>query len=90
MVTEGNLKANMAYLHLNKTSDNVTNAKMYVVFDAEEDDNETTAIEKIETLNGVLEQAEDDIYYNINGVRLNGKPSARGIYIKNGKKVFVK
>ena len=29
----------------------------------------------------------DDIYYTIGGIRLNGKPTAKGVYIVNGKKV---
>ena len=31
-----------------------------------------------------------DAWYTVNGVRLSGKPNAKGMYIKNGKKVVVK
>ena len=31
----------------------------------------------------------DDVWYTINGMRLNGKPSAPGLYINNGKKVII-
>ena len=36
------------------------------------------------------ETATDNVWYNINGARLNGKPVQKGIYILNGKKVMVK
>ena len=29
-------------------------------------------------------------YYNINGVKLNHKPTAKGIYIHNGKKTVIR
>lgn len=32
----------------------------------------------------------DNVWYNLLGVRLNGKPSQAGIYINNGKKIFIK
>ena len=31
-----------------------------------------------------------DIYFNLNGQRIEGKPSQKGVYIKNGKKVLMK
>jgi len=34
--------------------------------------------------------ATDNVWYNINGARLNGKPTQKGIYILNGKKVIMK
>lgn len=46
-----------------------------------------TAIDTIdaaETANG------NDTYYTLSGMQLEGKPAAKGIYIKNGKKVFIK
>ena len=30
-----------------------------------------------------------DSYYDLQGRRINGKPTQRGVYIKNGKKVVV-
>jgi hypothetical protein len=29
-------------------------------------------------------------YYDLNGRRLNGKPTSTGVYINNGKKVIIK
>lgn len=34
--------------------------------------------------------AADDAYYTLSGVKLNGKPTEMGLYICNGKKVYVK
>ena len=33
---------------------------------------------------------DNDVWYTLKGVRLNGKPTKAGIYIVNGKKVVVK
>lgn len=46
-------------------------------------------------LNGIatveLTDTDDNsIYYTLTGIRLNGKPTAKGIYVCNGKKVYVK
>lgn len=42
------------------------------------------AIDAAETANG------NDTYYTVSGMQIQGKPAAKGIYIKNGKKVFIK
>ena len=33
---------------------------------------------------------DNDVWFTINGTRLNGKPTKAGIYIVNGKKVVIK
>ena len=33
---------------------------------------------------------ENDVWFTLNGVRLNGKPTIPGIYIVNGKRVVIK
>lgn len=58
------------------------NAKMSIVFE-----NTTTAIEApFEEVSG----SNNAAYYNLNGQKLNGKPTQGGLYIMNGKKVLVK
>ena len=32
----------------------------------------------------------DDAWYTLSGVRLEGKPAQKGVYIHQGKKVYVK
>ena len=54
-----------------------------------EDGSETTVIRTVEK-DGVTEKAEQaGGYYDLRGQRL-AKPNKRGLYIKNGKKVYVK
>ena len=48
---------------------------------------ETTAIGTLDTKTGEI---SFDGWYTLNGVRLNGKPTKKGIYINNGKKVAIK
>ena len=74
----GTLGANKSYLHLEKSSP----AK--AVFIMMPFDEETTGISKPEADS----QAGD--YYTLDGLKVNGKPSAKGLYIKNGKKYVVK
>ncbi len=46
-----------------------------------------TSIGEIDTKTGEI---SFDGWYTLNGVRLNGKPTKKGIYINNGKKVAIK
>ena len=47
-------------------------------------ESETTAI------NGLDTAADENEWYDMNGRKLNGKPSQKGMYIMNGKKVVIK
>lgn len=38
----------------------------------------------------ITSQANDDIWYSLSGHRIYGKPSKKGIYIKNGLKMYIK
>ena len=46
---------------------------------------EATAIENITTAKN-----EKNVWYSLQGVRMNNKPTEKGVYIKNGKKVIIK
>ena len=53
------------------------------------------SLDRIGEVNGVDSQTirqtgDTDIFYDLTGRRQKGKPSSRGIYIKDGKKVWVK
>ena len=50
---------------------------------------ETTAIGEIDTKTGKM-TFDSEAWYTLDGVRLSGKPSSKGIYINNGKKVAIK
>ena len=50
---------------------------------------ETTAIGTLDIETGEL-SFDSETWYTLDGVRLSGKPSTKGIYINNGKKVAIK
>jgi hypothetical protein len=75
------LKALRAYI-VGKTS--TTSAPMITI---EEADGSTTAINCI---NADGEAIEANGWYTINGIKLQGVPTEKGIYIHNGKKLVVK
>ena len=50
------------------------------------DDGTTGVISQLSTLNSQL----SDVWYSLDGRKLNGKPTTKGIYIINGKKVVIK
>ena len=50
---------------------------------------ETTAIGEIDTKTGEL-SFDSEAWYTLDGVRLSGKPSTKGIYINNGRKIVIK
>ena len=73
-----------AYITTVEVMDGMSAAPRIVI---EEPNGETTAIETIN-----IEQQNQDAegWYNLNGMKLNGAPSQKGVFIKNGKKVIVK
>ena len=76
--------AQRAYFKLNGLSvGNIVNSAIVLDFG----DGETTSIGSID--NGELRIDNDD-WYSLDGRKLSGKPSVRGIYINNGKKVVIK
>lgn len=79
----GTLGANKSYLHLSKSSQ----AKAVFIMMPSDEENvsgEATRISKLE------EESSADSYYTLDGLKVNGIPSAKGMYIKNGKKYVVK
>jgi hypothetical protein len=81
-----NVKPNSAYIQLGVAS---SLAKMSIVFDDELFGNQgiTTAIDDAVQENVLNEKAE---WYSLDGQKLNGVPTAKGLYIVNGMKVLVK
>ena len=63
------------------------NAARDIVFEFEELDGTTTAINSIDADFAVINAKG---WYTINGVKLQGAPTEKGIYINNGKKVVIK
>ena len=84
---------NLAYLPVDCSETQGTTggggAKMSIIFASIDEPVETveTAIEvPFEEIVG----GSDAVYYNLNGQKLNGKPTKSGLYIMNGKKILVK
>ena len=77
----GTLAANKAYLKV------TGNAPASIPFRRSIDGGEgTTGIDA----SLVNSEEVNSVWYDLNGRRLQGKPSQKGVYIKNGKKIVVK
>ena len=50
---------------------------------------EVTSIGTLDTKTGEV-TFDSEAWYTLDGVRLSGKPSSKGIYINNGKKIVIK
>jgi hypothetical protein len=80
----GTLKYNKSYLSMPTSVVGTYNAAktFNIIFD-DVDDN-TTGINSVTESN-----QEKEVWYNLQGARLSGKPSVPGLYIRNGKKVVL-
>ena len=80
-IYNGTLGENKAYLLYDYGTDAPINVKGFYIsgFD------DSTGIQTVEN-----ESTETGNWYSLQGVRLNARPTQRGIYLNNGKKVFVK
>lgn len=79
--SDGNMGTNKAYLQLPTSEFNsIAEASLRFVFE----DDEATGIEEVAT-----PIVADGVWYTINGVKLAGEPTEKGIYIFNGKKVAI-
>ena len=72
-----------AYITRKPTTPSTEAPVLYI----EEADGSTTAISAI-AANGVAVKAEG--WYTIDGIRLQGAPTEKGVYINNGKKIVIK
>lgn len=99
----GTLGANKAYLQILTSSipkalwdggngqGNANQAKGYILIDVDyEGAGEATAIDHLGMDKENTIGANGGVYYNLSGQKLIGTPTAKGIYVKNGKKVYVK
>jgi hypothetical protein len=72
------------------TPNNYGSAKMSIVFDdwfGEINNGIATGIDQVTSNKSQVTSAE---WYNLNGQKLNGMPTEKGLYIVNGRKVLVK
>ena len=73
------IKAFRAYFMLNEVLSGVAEAKVRFMVDED-----AAAIE------GVTPDMENGVWYTLDGRQLNGKPTEKGVYIVDGKKVLIK
>lgn len=73
----GKLGAGRVYLELPASGD----APAYLPFS----NDETTGIETVQY--STFNVQSDDVWYTLDGRRLNGRPAQKGLFIYNGKKV---
>lgn len=89
--SDGLIPMNKAYLNLKDREYSGTASKTYsVAFPDVEDELEDviTGINR-PIVDNIINEDTHDVFFTLNGVRVN-PPLAKGIYIKNGKKVVVK
>lgn len=77
--TDGTLAAGLAYLP--RTFEGGEAKELSISFD------EPTGIR---TIDNVENTVDNDAWYTVNGVRLQGEPATKGVYIHNGKKIVIK
>lgn len=82
----GKCSINSAYITLDKDFlDGSTSAKAFRLV---LDDSETTDINGIDA--ETESQVENNSYYTLQGIKTAGRPTAKGIYVFNGRKVVIK
>lgn len=86
-------KDNELYFSGSSSNGGEDNAKLYTAFDPEDEDNNTTAIDRVTIIaDGEIVSTNDNVY-NLNGqlVSTNGRTGLpKGIYVQGGKKYIVK
>ncbi len=80
--TEGSLPANRCYI---ARPSGLAGAPAYISIGSDD----TTGI-TMEEENGKIENLFSPDWYTIDGVKLNGMPTKKGIYLNNGRKVIIK
>ena len=73
------IKAFRAYFMLNEVLSGVAEAKVRFIVDED-----AAAIE------GITPDMENGVWYTLDGRQLNGKPTEKGVYIVDGKKILIK
>ena len=81
----GTVKANRAYLQIQTSALSPAAAAEGIILVWDE---ETDGIEIVQT--STVKSRHDDAWFTLDGRQLSGKPTAKGLYIVNGKKVIVK
>ena len=70
--------------------DDVDNARLLTVFDVDFNDGSTTGIVEVKTTPDPSSLSKEAGWYTLDGRRLEGRPTTKGFYINNGRKIIVK
>lgn len=65
----------------------VNPSRVALNFFDDEEESGTTGIKQVDT---TAQRMDSNVFYTLEGVRLNSRPTQRGIYIHNGRKVVIK
>ncbi len=79
----GTLPAGKVYLDLRDTSNPTPAPRLYIV----DGDSNTTEIEDVRYKD---EEVQNDRWFTLDGRMLQGKPTQKGLYIKNGSKIVIR
>ena len=80
--TGANVPAGKAFLALSGTAAQAPSFSLVI-----DDDDEVTSLQRTPLATG---QASDNSWYTLNGQRLSAQPTAKGIYIHNGRKEVIR
>jgi len=86
---EATIGAQRAYFKLNGiTAGDLPGSARTFVLDLGDEDNVTSISEELRVKSEEFATATG--WYTLDGLRLSGKPTTKGVYINNGKKIVVK
>lgn len=66
---------------------NVTSSSRIAVEFTDDEESGTTGIKQVDT---TAQRVDSNVFYTLEGVKLNSRPTQRGIYIHNGRKIIIK
>ncbi len=81
---------NVGYLPVDCSDGNDGNAKMHIIFAPLVEPEPITDAIGVPFKEVTGDSGSNAVYYNLNGQKIDGRPTEGGIYIMNGKKVVVK
>lgn len=85
---DGATRENSAYLELVKSSGHANTRLFYLVIS--DSDSDALAIQEVAIDEEGVHTKEVEGIYTLTGVKLNGVPTKAGVYVINGKKIYVK
>lgn len=69
------------------TPNHSNSSRVALNFFEDEEESGTTGIKQVDT---TAQRMDSNVFYTLEGVRLNSRPTQRGIYIHNGRKIVIK